>query len=74
MVYLDRLGDAVSGSGTLSLSGRLQGCELLATFGESGGSGSFDWTFSPDGRQFNGTFDAPGFGNAGSSAGRRLGS
>ncbi len=72
-VYLSRQGDLVAGKGLLTLAGRLNGCELQATFSQPGaGSGTFDWVFSPDGSQFGGTFSAPSFRNAGDSTGQRL--
>ncbi len=73
-VYLTRRGDLIAGTGQPRLSGHLIGCELQATFNEPGGDGRFDWVFTPDDLHFAGSFDAPGYGNAGSSSGERLSS
>jgi tRNA A-37 threonylcarbamoyl transferase component Bud32 len=73
-VRLSQQGNQVTGSGTLNLAGRLDGCVLRAAFAQPGGEGAFTWSFSPDGSQFNGTFSAPSYGNGGVTIGRRLGS
>lgn len=72
-VRLSQQGASITGSGDLAIQGTFDGRTLRATFRQGGGGGEFIWTFAADGGSFEGTFQSTGFGNGGSSIGRRVG-
>lgn len=72
-LVLTQQGQSVTGdsSNGLVLQGTLSGRTLTATYQASAGtSGTFVWTFAPDGTRFSGSFTATGV-NSGDSSGVR---